>query len=896
MNPVRKLTIQSLRMNRKRTVMTVIAIALSCALIVAVTGMLSSAQATIVQYTKDTVGDYHALYSDLPGDALQIITEYTETAEVHAYRHAGYAVAEGSVNEYKPYYHLLTMDEETMKASAFRLTAGRFPENASEILISGHIEHNGGIKWKIGDTMTLALGARRLDYGALLSQINDFDPNHAEEITDTRERTFTVVGIMERPSYLIENYQAPGYTIVTCDADGSLARQSAYNTFDAEVTFTSAAAARDGAEELLDILMAEGVPVSAMQTNSDLIRFSGGINEELLETFWWLLVVIISIIMVTSVFVIRNSFRISVSEKTRQYGLLATVGATRKQIRKSVLFEGFLMGVIGIPLGLLIGAAAVRVLIFLLNIIIGDDLLENANFVFSLSWVVFVAAVLLSVLTIWLSCLIPAVSASRIPPIEAIRGNREIMPGRRKLKSSRLVKKLFGIGGVVASNNLKRSRKKYRTTVVSLVVSISVFIGLSFFVEGMKNSVSVVYQDYGFNMAISAQDAKACETVAQVLELTDYAYDYYASGEISRDPWGSEYANRRYDAMRSDPDYSGWLGCEPEDNPVYIHLYNRDYFRRYLESLGVDASGDVSGIGLLFDEDIMYDYNMQGNLKKMTTERFTTAKAGDTMEVRIDIPAHAEVEEDAPLYTYEVTYYDGERKVTEELSYRSLTRRVRLVKVNTAPPYGLEGVFSDGAVLVMSEDAVPKSAGIDTIREMYVNAEDPDQLEQKIAQTNWEDYGVELEWYYNLNKYVSENRRMILIIEIFLYGFIAVITLIGVTNIFNTITTNMMLRSREFAMLKSVGMTKGQFNRMILLESALYGMKSLVFGIPLGLGLAWWIYRVLSGAIDDGFFIPWKAIGISALFVFVIVGLTMRYSLGKINKQNIIETIRSEAV
>ena len=143
---------------------------------------------------------------------------------------------------------------------------------------------------------------------------------------------------------------------------------------------------------------------------------------------------------------------------------------------------------------------------------------------------------------------------------------------------------------------------------------------------------------------------------------------------------------------------------------------------------------------------------------------------------------------------------------------------------------------------------------------------------------------------------VDQQNRIILVISIFLYGFITVITLIGVTNIFNTITTNMILRSKEFAMLKSIGMTNKEFNRMIRLESIMYGTKSLMIGIPIGLALSYAIYKSVAIKTNYGFMIPWWPIIISIIFVFIIVRITMKYSLDKINKQNIVETIRNDNI
>ena len=97
-------------------------------------------------------------------------------------------------------------------------------------------------------------------------------------------------------------------------------------------------------------------------------------------------------------------------------------------------------------------------------------------------------------------------------------------------------------------------------------------------------------------------------------------------------------------------------------------------------------------------------------------------------------------------------------------------------------------------------------------------------------------------------------------------------------------------------MLKSVGMSSKEFNKMIRLESIMYGTKSLLIGIPLGILGSYGMYKAFAQGIDLGYTLPLPAIIISIIFVFIIVGITMKYSLNKINKQNIIETIRKDNI
>ncbi|MCH5333981.1 MAG: ABC transporter permease, partial [Agathobacter sp.] len=148
----------------------------------------------------------------------------------------------------------------------------------------------------------------------------------------------------------------------------------------------------------------------------------------------------------------------------------------------------------------------------------------------------------------------------------------------------------------------------------------------------------------------------------------------------------------------------------------------------------------------------------------------------------------------------------------------------------------------------------------------------------------------------NLAEQARGERAMLIVISIFLYGFITVITLIGVTNIFNTITSNMELRRREFAMLKSVGMTTGEFNRMIRLETLFYSVKAFLYGIAMSLVGTVLLCRAFSLKLETGMYLPIVPTIISGVFVFLFVFAIMKYSMGKINRQNIIETIRSENV
>ena len=175
--------------------------------------------------------------------------------------------------------------------------------------------------------------------------------------------------------------------------------------------------------------------------------------------------------------------------------------------------------------------------------------------------------------------------------------------------------------------------------------------------------------------------------------------------------------------------------------------------------------------------------------------------------------------------------------------------------------------------------------------EVCIQSNSTDDFIEELENLKLEDIG-----YSNLEESARAEKAMALVVKIFLYGFITVITLIGVTNIFNTITSNMELRQKEFAMLKSIGMTKKEFNRMIHLETIFYSSKALVYGIVMGILGTFGLYKAFSVKIQTGMYLPLKPIGISIVAVFVLVFVIMKYSMAKINRQNTIETIRNENI
>ena len=854
MNILKKLTLKSLKLNKKRTIVTIIGIILSTALICAVAGMITSVQKTLINYAKSHSGNYHVCFKNIPNDELKYIKENKNVQNYFLSKNVGYGKLEKVENEYKPYIFVMEYDKKGLEQGV-TLLEGRMPENSNEIVIPEHLIKSGRINYTIGEKITLNLGKRQTKDGLELTQEDALltdeseetesssksksETEDLEEIVDTKEHTYTIVGIIERSNYKgIEGFSAPGYTAISY-----MDNENDINTANISVLYSNLKDFQKKTEDIKNVIEKNIGSSVTVSYNSSLIDYEGGVNDTTMASLYSVGAVVIVIIILSSVFVIRNSFSISVSEKTKQYGMLSSIGATKKQIKKSVLYEGFYIGIIGIPLGILCGMLAVVILLQVVNVLLGDSL--NEKCVFSIPILAIIASIVISAITIYLSCILPARRASKISPIEAIRGNDDIKIKAKKVKTSKITKKLFGIGGVIASKNLKRNKKKYRTTVISLVVSISIFISLSSFLDYGGKIVNVYYKDLGYDISVYNGTVENYNEITKLDNVEEYSYSYMTEGSVDINKYGSEFGKR----IAEDSE---------ETNSLTIVLINNDYFKKFIEHLGIQST-NYKDIAIL--EDDAYEYIDE----KTVFENYYSLKTGDSIDI---------------------TLTNGEK------------RTVKISKKTDERPMGYKNVYSNGGYLFVSEDFIQDKTDEKNfhVGSLVIKSQNPNELENEINNLKKTNNLYSKLYINNISKYVEENQKIILLISIFLYGFIAVITLIGVTNIFNTITTNMILRSKEFANLKSVGMTTKEFNRMIRLESILYGLKSLLIGIPLGLIGSYCIYNGIAKGLDFGYILPLKSIIIAIIFVFIIVGLTMKYSLNKINKQNIIETIREDNI
>lgn len=853
-----KLSIKSLKLNKKRTISTIIGIALSVALICAVGTLVSSFQETLIQNAINESGYYHLKIKDVTEDEIKTIQNNRDVSNVYTLYENGYGILEGSENELKPYLKIHSMDEETFKKLNINLSQGRFPQNSNEIIISRQVIDNAKVKFEIGDKIKIDVGTRETLDGYELNFSNLYDKND-EKLVNTSSMEFTIVGIIERPSSSFENYYDPGYTAIT--TENKIGKRDIYICLKNPLDYKNVIANIFGVNSFEAVQgYNENLKYDNYSINKELLRWEAfAFSDSTISLLYSIALVVIAIIIITSIFCIRNSFAIATTEKIKMYSMISSIGATKKQIKKNVILEAFILGIVGIPLGILIGIFAVFILINIVNSILVENILTYVEgVIFNVSILPIIVSLVLGFVVIYLSAISSARKASKVSPIEGLRNSKEIKINNKKLKSPKLIKKIFKTGGVLAYKNLKRSKKKYSTTVVSLAVSIFIFITMNSFLTNAFGLSNLYYTDLDYNILLynNVEDLSK-EEIEKInnLDSVDESFTLYESSHGFK-VFDLDKVNLE-DGLElvedSVYDYESDTST-PTGKGKYISLMvnalDSNSFKKYVEDLGLDYE-KVKTTGVLADSYNYYD-EKEKNTKQIRRYKYNV---GDTISGEID-----------------------EEKFD-----------IKVGAVTDKKPYGLEQTFYDGGFITVDINEYKDKIDF-IINNICINSNNTDEFEKQIKELNSEIK------YANIEEDVNSQKSMILIINIFLYGFITVITLIGVTNIFNTITSNMELRQKEFAMLKSIGMTKKEFNKMINLETIFYSTKALIYGIILGLIGTFAMYKAFAVKFDAGMYIPIVPILISIVFVFILVFIIMKYSIGKINKQNMIETIRKENI
>ena len=841
----------------------------------------------------------------------------------------------------------MATDEAGFERGCFKLIEGRMAKNEDEIVIPRHLKTNGRIDIKVGDEITLDIGKRYDSNTESVISENCAYEHDAETLTDTVTKHYKVVGIMERPGYGMEDYSAAGYTFVTySDELAAIDNGTKSEASEADTTLTvysrytkKALRNKDAVtadiigvdEKLFEKANKSSVEMSAEESDRFLKEMENAkydiyMNGYLIsyecvfpidgsfKALFTVAAVVALIIILTSVYCIKNSFNISITEKIRQYGMLASVGATRRQIKSSVKTEAAMLGVVGIPVGTMSGILASLILVKVVNALSAGWL--NFALSFHTSLPALILAVIMSIATIYFSATGSARRAAKVTPLEAIRNTKEIKIKSAKLKTPAIIGRIWGIGGVISYKNIKRNNKKYRTTVTSIVICSVTFIVISYFMSMAFSVVGMSYAsaDYNIGINMSCKKDLDIEKLSKLLSGIEGAEDYLVGAgydfDVSKPEYTKEYG-----------EYCGQLYDDSEDvsQEFLITVLDDKSYVKYASDAGIKnaAAGAILVNKGTFD---VYNENSSKYVKKeMELYKY---KAGDTIECGYNVyddassddnAAEGDTEsstddnnavegdtesgtEDNSGYVDEETINNGVRK-TVDVTIAGVTDKVPTgykVYVNTTLLFmnqkGFESLWADGK---NGNEIKPGHASYSA----YVVAENADEYQdtfEKETEGNTE-YSQISFYVSNLDKEMRDEKSLFTLLGVFAYGLFVVIALIGITNIINTLSTGMELRSREFATLRSIGMTDKQFAGMVRLESVFISVKALVIGVPLGILISY-LLCVMMNRMDDAIIYepPYKAIILCIVVVIMLIYAIMKLSMTKLRHNNIIETIKNE--
>lgn len=855
MKIINKLTWRHLWANKKRTVITLFGIIISVAMVTAVFTSVESLMNTMGEITASYDGAWHAQYNELKSKDVQTLAKQKNVKAIGLSMDLGEINSKADSDSSKSRTDVLACNQNLFTIYSMKPATGRLPVTARELLVTKSFITRNDLKWKVGDTVTLPFTT----YSA--------DPQVEPE---TAQRTYTICGILENDNQLTGFYSA------FCGMDDTVA-----GGYTAQVQFSNLGSntptdIKAAAKALYGAEAVKANDGTRFSTHTDYLMYSGvQMNSEITRALYGFMAVILLIIVFASVFMIYDSFAVSYQQRARYLGMLASVGATRVQKRGSVYFEGFILGCIGIPIGILCGIGGIAVTLRALSdsfmqtvtVATGDSVRLHAI----VNWKILVGSVLISALTIFISAWIPAHRASKVTPIEALRQTNTVKVKKaKKLKTSRLRQKLFGFEDVLAVKNYKRNGKRSRTVVFALAVSVILFLSTANFTGMLTNAVDNEYDGMSFDVYESIFNTDGPLTASQVEQVNRKVSDVPGIQDI-RICADNEMMVDGLDKQLTAEAKKANMDCS-----VYVLGVDSDTFAALAKEAGIDPAAcqdEKTPTGILINQ---------------------VTLATDTKQRQAMNPLQGS--QVGKTYTGQMTGWDKEgNDITAPYTVKIAGQMNKDAVCLHSSFYHPTVVVPMHSYLVHYPQELAKGNAVSYAR-YYITAQDHDDVYNRVSDVLDEVQNGISHTGYDAAAQAQTMQALNAVVMTFGYGFITLITLISVMNIINTISSGMEERRREFAMIKSVGMTPRSFKKSIYLENIRYGVMALVWGLPVSLGLDFLMYKILGSSFDYGYTFRWYYYLAAALAVFAVIAIALLYAVDKIKKDNIIETLKRDDI
>ena len=904
MGVMSKITIRQMLLNKRRTTITIIGVIIAVAMFTAVSTLLGSFMDFGQQAAIANRGNYHVCYYDLSSEDLNTIQADDNVKSYYAIHDEGLAQLPDGYGS-KKFLWIKAISANTMEDSGVHLVEGRLPQNDQELVLSESIKQRNPDGYTIGQTVTFDLGERKIK-------------NPPEGVTQELDGSITYMGEDETFKVLEQKtYTIVGFATMASQEQSYMPSLTAVTALNTDVLYRGTLDVYVQAKHI-DSIYAWGDDLGnkigekdgiSYDFNNGLLMFEG-INQDsqFMGMLFTLIAILFIIIFIGAIALIYNAFAISITERSTDFGLLSSIGATKRQKRRSVLLEALLILAVAVPIGVLGGYFGLWLVFAAVNpaintlvsggYLLGSDLEAQLQLRVVISPIAILIAVIMSVLTVLVSAWIPAVRAGRVTPIEAIRQAKDVKLTPRSVKTSRLTGALFGIEGEIAAKNMKRSKKRSRVVIVSFVISLVLFLSASSFTHLFSQSVDVATGDVNYNIYVnlwqSANDASKSELPKELLQaenaishldgIEDFTVvngmqSFYPK-DFKEDSLSAS-ARKIWDAQAE-------KGNNLNQPVIQVVALNDETLKAYCDKVGADydTMQNTENFNGILVNNIAWKEG-----KNYTSISVLDKKMGDTQV--LTGYTHEESDEEA---TDSGETDQSERKVEHD-------RTFRIAATTDQVPIGFSTIRSvnDGGLGVdvfVSQAVFEKYLPSDYYYNVvYLSAADSgslsDQIEELMTDPAYRDLAYSV---LDITSQVRMIEQIIFLINTFSYVFIALISAIGIANIFNTISTGIILRQKEFAMLKAVGMSPKGFHKMLFFESLLYGIKSLLWGLPISFAVMALLYLVLRQNFAIPFSVPWLQVAIGIGAIFAIVLITVCYGAVKIRKKNVIEGLRKQTL
>lgn len=885
MSITKKLALRHLKQNKTRSVLTVLGITIS---VVMLTVIFTCATSFAHYYGERAIninGNWHFFVKTDYESAKKYLLSDSSLKDIGfekdlSSEEQSYKIYSDKAN-YLRTGTIYQGDAQYIKDTVTCKYDGALPKSDNEIMVEQSLIKNNGLELKIGDEIKIAVGSRLKGDFVIFPIKGNYQ--FGERFEKEKDETFKVVGILHN------NEPTERGAIIRGMSDLKSKNLVAYGKIKKVTPFSYIKI--NGIYDKFGFTKKKRAFNVGENTGFLNSRLAFSIDKNDLPQVLKLTaigIVVFAVIFVSSFAMIYNSFALSVGEQIKYLGMLSSVGATRKQKKKTLYFEGAILGGIGIILGIVLGLLATFISQSAMNakiMTIMEGYNNNIKYSTHISLWVLCLIVILAALTVFVSIISPVQKAARITAIDAIRKTDEIKR-KGKIRTPFIITKLFGFEGDIAFKNLRRNGRKSRTIIACICICAVLFLSCNYFCETFKEASNLDYEiPYQLTFQYSAESKAQLEKARNYLKTNKRVKRFYSIWEawysILRGDINPYDNSRLYDMSFQNESIfvDKYKFIATQDITYTAHLLDDEDFNALCKKNGIDykkyyspdKDGSIKTIvinGIDRNDEPIFNNNLLGK----TIGCYDIDSEKTERENKLD-------ENGNQVYFYYKTGCTSIYKFCDFIKYDKDNPICNLDSSGVAfyAPKCVYDKYSD-------DDSFYFDYGIETDEPYKVEKELKDYLSENEAEGD----------VYNNYNWMMKEKSIISAVQFLSYAFILLITLITVFNIINTMTAQIAGRKKELAMLKSVGMTPKEFKKTLIFESMFYGLFGLLLGVPLSLV----INRVVGYIISKDNPIPfsvniWLYL-IACVAVFVIIGLTMIYSLKLIKNNSIIDSLKDD--